>query len=76
MGGSCQKFGTKYEDFEGKLEVNENYNNEIYETRQEILSSSHSEDIEINNGIVMCKRKNKRLRILSTASYEENSYSS
>lgn len=52
-------------DFEETLDMNKYYNSEIHETHQDILSSSDSEDIEINNGIIMFKRKNKRRRILA-----------
>lgn len=73
MSSNFEEFVTRDDsDLDGTSNLSEEYNSEIHETHQDILPSSDSEDIEINNGIVMCKRKNKRRRILSTSTDEEN----
>ncbi|XP_029054950.2 piggyBac transposable element-derived protein 4-like [Osmia bicornis bicornis] len=56
------------------LRLSDSYDDEIQVPNEYVLLSSDSEDTEnsLNNGIVRCRRNNKRQRILSTSTDEDD----
>nr|XP_012145431.1 PREDICTED: piggyBac transposable element-derived protein 4-like [Megachile rotundata] len=77
MCASFKEIITRYDsddDLGERADLNDNYDDEIQVTHEYALLSSDSEDIEnsVNNGIVRCRRQNKRQRILSTCTDEDD----